>query len=205
MRCKLLAGLVAALSIMVFATAASAQEIFSCETTSLGAPVCIDHLETDGWTLATAQANCDAYTLAGYPNQMIAESCISASAPGSGAAYATNWRCNGTLGKMGSILYVYGALFPAHVCSTYIGVVDYTTYDPDYTPCVPALDFCADNSFECGTTLDNCELPVDCGSCAEPTDNCVANFCIPPGTAGPPGADGESVEGTSLAVGDPDC
>ena len=81
------------------------------------APVCIDHLETDGWTLATAQANCDAYTEAGYSNQMIAESCLSASAPGSGAAYEATWRCNGTIDKMGSIRYVYGAQISSKGCA----------------------------------------------------------------------------------------
>jgi hypothetical protein len=143
--------------------------MFSCETISLNAPVCIDYLVSDGWTPTTAQESCDSFTTAGYSNQMVTGSCQSASVPKGGTAYETTWRCNGTVAKMGGIMYIYGSLFSWQTCQDYIGDLDSLPYDPDYDSgeCEPSdPDPCATGGYVCGTVTDDCFNVHDCGSCS---------------------------------------
>jgi internalin A len=56
----------------------------------------------------------------------------------------------------------------------------------DCPNCVPSSDVCADNGYECGPAYhsDCPSMPVNCGTCADPTDACVANLCEPIVTGG---------------------
>jgi Leucine-rich repeat (LRR) protein len=156
---------------------------------SYGSDLCIDFLESDGWTFASAEAECAAFT--DEPGtEVFVETTELGSCKNTVDPITYTKRCDACEFDwddpiprfcIGRNLYVYvQSFFPDDICADYMaGSIEDTPW-PDYH-CTPSSDVCADNGYECGPAYhpDCPNNTVDCGACSDPTTYCLDNQCEP--------------------------